>query len=127
VINVHNKAITSRRGLVGFEYQENHSGAGRLTEKGFMVKSVDHKYLDKLLENTVHPLFVKIDVEGGEYEVLSQISMMKKFSDVKYVFIELNDSLSNVSLLRKFLAENRFVQIYETKITNNPDGFFVRE
>jgi len=128
MIHLHNKAISKKEGLVGFEFKEDHSGGGKLTEnKDFLVQAVDHNYLDEILENATQPLFFKIDVEGAESEVLNQISLMKKFLQVKFVFIELNDSLNDLSLLRSFLAKNGFIQIWASKNGKNPDGFFVRE
>ncbi len=125
---LHNKAITHTNGMIGFDFKETHSGAGKIdtSAMNLLVESVNHEYLDTLLQDSNHPLFIKIDVEGAEYEVLKEIKLMSKFNDVRSIFIELNDSLSNVFELRNFLFENNFIQIFEKETRKNRDGFFIR-
>jgi len=73
-VTIHRAAIGSHIGNRGFFVPDNHSGAGRVssTLSNMEINCVNRFYLDKFLTD-VDPLFVKIDVEGSEGEVLQEL------------------------------------------------------
>lgn len=128
-VSIHNKAISRVNGRIGFSMDPSHSGAGKLdaNSQTLYVESVNYLYLDDQLKDSNYPIFVKIDVEGSEYQVLEQLLLMKNFSCVTSIFIELNDSHSDVNLLLDFFRIHRFIQIFEKRSKSNCDALFVRE
>lgn len=126
---LHEKAISKVNGKIGFSMDMSHSGAGKIDPKsrGLEVESINYSYLNAIIANQELPIFIKIDVEGAESEVLTQIRKMKNFSNVKSIFIELNENYSEVSLLLDFFDEFGFTKVYEKRSNTNCDGFFVRK
>jgi len=129
VVSIHNKAVSRVHGIVGFSMDVSHSGAGKLdaNSQTLYVESVNYLYLDDVLGDLDYPIFIKIDVEGSEYQVLEQLHLMKKFSHVTSIFIELNDSHSDVKILLDFFRVHGFTQVFEKRSKSNCDAFFVRE
>lgn len=66
-ITVHNKAVSNRRGISAFYYNFDCSSAGSLYKSQKLVTEVELMTLDEL---SLEPCIIKIDVEGGELDVL---------------------------------------------------------
>jgi FkbM family methyltransferase len=92
-ITIHKAAIGSQIGNRGFFVPDNHSGAGRVSSNvsNMEIDCVNRTYLDKFLTN-VDELFVKIDVEGNEDEVLQELFNSKLKIYKNYQNFELNIS-----------------------------------
>jgi hypothetical protein len=115
--------------MIGFSMNMSHSGAGKIDAltDGFKVLSINHKSLNEILGETDLPVFIKVDVEGSEFEVLQEISKLEKFTNVKAIFVELNEALSNVEQIYEFMNRFGFTEMYKKESKSNCDGFFVRD
>lgn len=129
VVFLHNKAISNVDGMIGFSMNMSHSGAGKIDSlsDGFKVLSINHKSLNEILDDTDLPVFIKVDVEGSEFEVLQEICKLEKFSNVKAIFVELNEALSNVEQIYEYMNRFGFTEMYKKESKSNCDGYFVRD
>ena len=58
------------------------------------------------------PVFVKIDVEGMEFEVIQEILASVLVKKIKYVFVELSGSISKKDKTIKLLIDSGFKQTF---------------
>ena len=128
-VSLHNKAISEVDGRIGFSFEMDHTGAGKIdvSANNLSVASVNYCYINEILNSLDYPIFVKVDVEGAEFEVLSQLGRLSKFSNIKSIFVELNEIYSDVPILLAFLHEHGFKQVYKKQTSKNCDGYFVRD
>ena len=101
---IHRVAIGSRTGSVPFFALEGHSGTGRLSAEtsNMHVTCANRDYLDKVFAKCEKSYFIKIDVEGGEHEVLKELFNSRIKLNIKYIFI-LDNSLSISDVLLRSL------------------------
>ena len=125
---IHNVAISTKESQINFFVSENHSGAGRisLTESNMTVQSVNHLYLNSKIAENHTPIFVKIDVEGHELEVLQELFKSKLNVDIKNIFIEIIRHNKNEVLTLQILHENRFVEKFRKSHLSSYDALFTR-
>ena len=126
-ITIHKVAIGSHFGNRGFFVPENHSGAGRVssTLSNMEVNCVNRFYLDKFLTD-VDVLFVKIDVEGNEDEVLKELFDSKL--KIKYIFIEISSQYNfNEEFTIKILNTNGFNEVFRKENRISYDALFVKK
>lgn len=126
--NIHNVAISTKDSQIKFFVSENHSGAGRisLSESNMTVRSVNHLYLNSKITETHTQIFIKIDVEGHELEVLQELFKSKLNLNIKNIFIEIiRDNQNEVSTLQ-ILHENRFTEKFRKSNLSSYDALFTR-
>lgn len=125
-ITIHKCAIGSRIGNSGFFVPDNHSGAGRVSSalSNMEVNCVNRIYLDKFLADA-ESLFVKIDVEGNENEVLQELFNSKL--DIKYVFIEISSKYNfDEEFTIKILNSNGFDEVFRKENKISYDALFIK-
>jgi FkbM family methyltransferase len=127
---IHKYAIAEKNGTHKFLVPEYHSGAGKLSTKlsNMEVKCVNHNYLDKFFRKLNYSYFIKIDVEGSELMVLTELLRSKIESCINKIFVEVTDTSSSEKKAMYLLLENLgFKEVYVKKLNKNGfDIFFVR-
>ena len=124
---IHKVAIGSRIGNRGFFVPNNHSGGGRVssTVSNMEISCVNRLYLDKFLTD-LDELFVKIDVEGNEDEVLQELFNSKL--KIKYIFIEISSKYNfNEEYTIKILNTNGFNEVFRKENKISYDALFVKK
>jgi FkbM family methyltransferase len=127
---IHKFAINSKSGTFKFLVPENHSGAGMLStgRANMEVECVNYGYLNKVFKKLNYSYFIKIDVEGSELIVLTELLR----SEIKYyinkIFIEVTFILlSEKEAIYQLLTNLGFREVYTKKLNQNVfDVFFVR-
>lgn len=123
---IHKKAISRYNGIRFLSFTRSHSGKSKITKttlNSMKIDSVNRDYLNTKFVNSDLPFFLKIDVEGMEYEVLKEVfsSVLKK--QIYYIFIELrNDEKKNKKTI-DLLIENSFTKTFTTKFNMNDTLF----
>jgi FkbM family methyltransferase len=128
-VTIHKAAIGSHIGTHGFFVPDNHSGAGRISSNlsNMEINCVNRFYLDKLLID-VDTLFIKIDVEGNEDEVLQELFNSKVKDKVKYIFIEICSKYNfNEEYTIKILNTNGFNEVFRKENKISYDALFVKK
>ena len=128
-MTIHKAAIGSHIGTHGFFVPDNHSGAGRISSNlsNMEINCVNRFYLDKLLID-VDTLFIKIDVEGNEDEVLQELFNSKVKDKVKYIFIEICSKYNfNEEYTIKILNTNGFNEVFRKENKISYDALFVKK
>jgi FkbM family methyltransferase len=98
-VELHQKAIWTENGSLSFQIEGGFSG--RIPKEGDVANiiSVPSIRLNDLLEQKVD--FLKIDIEGAEYEVLNDIQ--HKLKNVENIFIEYHSHISEPQKLAAIL------------------------
>jgi FkbM family methyltransferase len=113
----HNFAIGEHAGSARLTRNEGHSGASRIESENIgtsgqfsSITMVNHNYLNSTLDSRAEKYFVKIDVEGYEFEVLTTLHNAEFFKSIKKFFIEFDLEIGEVEKVEKFLVLNDFVE-----------------
>lgn len=127
---IHNYAIWSTIGNIEFFVPINHSGASTFfnNENNFnrVFKSINRSYLDEIETDTENVIFLKLDVEGAEHTILTEIFSSKLSKFIKYVFVEINSTFDHSLKIRDFLFKNNFLEVSRKGKLNSCDAFFVK-
>lgn len=117
VINyeIHKVAITKTDGLMPFFVPKLHSGAGKivtnLSVSNQVIRSVSRCYLNVIFEKSHPVLFVKIDVQGFELEVLVELLNSNFKNKVKYLYLEVVIADGNFEKISQILLDNKFIEV----------------
>ena len=125
---IHGVAISIEEKTANFLVPEHHSGAGKITqlESNMTVRSVNHFYLNEYITETQVSYFVKIDVEGHEFEVLQELFKSKLSFDIKSIFVEIIRESQNEPATLQILHENGFVEKFRKSNSISYDALFTR-
>lgn len=130
---IYNYALAAKEGIATFNYVTNDPAYSGLQKRSYDIKNpeieiidVQQKKLDNLIAETDHIHFIKIDVEGGEFDVLQGAS--KTISRCKPIIIfECGNGASNyygttADALYNFMCNDLGMQINTLKayIKKNP-------
>ena len=88
---LHQKAAAGKTGKVQFENGKNFVGLHIVSEGGI---TVDAESLEDILKDTQTVDLLKIDIEGGEYELLENASLAT-LAKVQRIVMETHDSIPN--------------------------------
>jgi FkbM family methyltransferase len=126
---IHQVAIGKQSRSVEFYVPKNHSGNGRITsEKGnTKVVCVNRAYLNSIFAQSTESYFIKIDVEGSEYDVLNELFNSNMSLMIKYIFIEINSRFSDETVLNKKLNINGFYEKFRSGSRVSYDALFIRQ
>ena len=111
----------------------NHSGASSIIhdiqngQKAKIVKMVGPEELNGLFFQSKLPLFIKIDVEGFELEVLQSLSKTDFFYRIESFFIEFDIHMGELELVSHFLSEHRFSEVLRMGTTEHWDALWQRD
>jgi len=113
----HNYAVGNNTGEARLTKNIGHSGISRIdnnltgsTGTYSSITMVNHKYLNSIFNPTAERYFVKIDVEGYEYEVLKALETANFFSSISEFFIEFDEEHGRVEQVEAFLRKNKFTE-----------------
>jgi|688.fasta_scaffold528304_2 FkbM family methyltransferase len=115
---IHNYAISLYDGPTHLSINSTHSGVGKIIQyesNSIKINSKNRIYLNEQFMKLDLPIFLKVDVEGMQHEVLEEIfsSVLKK--KLLYIFVELsldsNENLRTINLLN----ENGFTETFRKK------------
>jgi FkbM family methyltransferase len=125
---IHKVAIGSRTGSVPFLALESHSGTGRLNAEtsNMHVTGANRDYLDKVFAKCEKSYFIKIDVEGGEHDVLKELFNSRIKLNIKYIFIEIDLEFSQEDVLIATLRSNGFYEVKRIGSKVHYDALYVR-
>ena len=125
---IHKVAIGPQSTSVSFFVPENHSGNGRISsEKSNMsVICVNRNYLNKVFNQSGKLFFIKIDVEGSESKVLTELFNSRINLCIKYIFIEINSKYSKEDVLIKTLRSNDFYEVSRSGSGISYDALYSR-
>ena len=91
-----NYAISDVEGLSQFVATDGHTGMGRLVggaAEGITVKTVNADMFDNIaIHDDRLPKIIKIDVEGHEPVVISELMKSSIWNDIRYLYFEVNAS-----------------------------------
>jgi FkbM family methyltransferase len=128
-IKLHRVAISKIYSRVYFSAPNNHSGLGKISSKktAHVVKSVNRNYLNKIFSNNTCEVFIKIDVEGLEFEVLCEILGSRLNPNIRNIYLEFNPKYKNRDvILIKLLNENGFSEKFRTTHKDYYDSLYSR-
>ena len=116
-VTPHNFAIGQHAGLARLTRKDGHSGASRIeseqnakVDQYSSITMVNHNYLNSSLASRAEKYFVKIDVEGYEFEVLTTLRKADFFKSIDKLFIEFDREIGKVEKVEQFLVLNDFVE-----------------
>jgi len=133
-IYTHNLAIGLKNAKGHLAQAFGHSGGATLVKNPVSFRQlqrtvpiVNEDILDFLIPHYDLVFFVKIDVEGFEFEVLQTLSKTRIFDNIKFFIIEFDDTRGTTEAVTNFLQENNFVEKGRSSTSGHFDGFFVKE
>ncbi len=127
---VHNYAISDKIGNISFFVPASHSGAARIMENegvDTFCESVNREYLNEVGKYIADPIFLKVDVEGSEFLVLTEIFNSLLFERVEYVFIEMNSNFGNTENTAKLLLERGFIEVSRKGTKESFDALYLKK
>lgn len=105
-IDAYNVAVSDKVGSLLFVAPTHHSGVGHIISHSvdatdaIKVQSVNHHFFDSLAAKDLRPKIIKIDVEGDEPCVISQLIQSKLlFRQVTYLYFEANSARYDVTAI----------------------------
>ncbi len=113
----HQAAISNETGVAQIQMEARHSGGatikeGRETNAGFDlvldIKTLNHEGFDALVAEGDLPLFVKVDVEGFEATVLSELMRSQHAGRIREIFYEVDENWVDVTALAALLEPHGF-------------------
>jgi FkbM family methyltransferase len=92
-IDVHEFAISRQNGQARFVMPEGHSGMARLsdTEGMLTVKTRNRDFFNELATRSTNPVVVKIDVEGAEHDVVTELTASELIARVTHIYAEIDE------------------------------------
>lgn len=113
----HNLAISDTAGEANLKLNEGHSGGASLAREdddfgdtSVEIQTINHAELDELLGDPDTPLVVKVDVEGFEATVLTELMKSKHADKIIEVFYEVNEKWVAPEDLKSILEQAGFDQ-----------------
>jgi|688.fasta_scaffold494312_1 FkbM family methyltransferase len=124
---LHAVAISNQEGSVNFSFNGNHSGGGHLTEgeTGVEVRSVNFHYLNEVFHDLKFPIVIKIDVEGFEKQVLTELFKSDIQKNITHIFIEMNHSFGQVETVDGILQQSGFRELWRKGSEQSYDALYV--
>lgn len=108
---IFNLAISKENKISKFYINKTHSGTSSLHSNSdkknipIMVKTQNYKFLNKLNKQIPEDIkiFVKIDTEGNDIEILKEIKKSKIFDKISNVYIETKNKKKDILKIKKIL------------------------
>jgi FkbM family methyltransferase len=113
---LHQVAIAATVGEVTISVAADHTGTASLAGReggspggGVTISTINAPLLDPLLAGAL-PMFVKIDVEGLEAEVIAELAMTAAFARVQAIFYEVDDRWASAGEIEQGLRSGGFTR-----------------
>ncbi|WP_196795272.1 FkbM family methyltransferase [Porphyrobacter sp. AAP82] len=113
---LHLLAIADSAGEVTINVAPDHTGTATLAGReggvgvgGITIETIDAPLLDPLLAGDL-PMFVKIDVEGLEAVVISELAKTQRFARVEAIFYEVDDRWASAGEIEALLRAAGFTR-----------------
>jgi FkbM family methyltransferase len=116
---VHRQAISDRTGPVEIAFDPGHTGTSSLVraEAGdatgaatVRLETIDHSGLDALIPTDGPRILIKIDVEGHEATVVSELAKCRFLLMVRAIFYECDESVTDVAAVEATLRRAGFTR-----------------
>jgi len=119
-------AISSKNGSATFFSSDTHSGDTHFTSKkgNLKVSTVNKVHLNKISRTLNYPIFVKIDVQGMELEVIFELFKSKLKENISHFFIENDSKFGNYHKIVNFLSIHGFSEVKNFGARVNSDIYF---
>ena len=116
-IFMHNHAIGKNKGQALLTKHAGHSGISRIENNSndnsgthSIITMINHNYLNTIFKKDSGTYFIKIDVEGYEFEVLETLAIANLFPNIQAFFVEFDQNMGKVQQVEDFLKENNFTE-----------------
>lgn len=127
-------AISDQDGLRTFAAQSDHSGTGSLSlgesrqniAGSLQVECRDHVFLDKIFIDIDVPKVVKVDVEGHEPTVVSQLIKSRFWPSVCSLYVEVNEARKGVRWIDDLLKNQGLLLQHKNGTGYQYDLLYVR-
>jgi FkbM family methyltransferase len=126
-----NAAVSDTVGILRFSAREGHSGAGSLNvpdgTTAISVASVNKDIFDQFAIADTTSKIIKIDVEGHEPIVVAELIKSVIWKQVRFLFLECDESRYDVAALVQLLETSGLQQIYKNGNGKPYDLMFERK
>jgi FkbM family methyltransferase len=115
---IHPYAIGKNSGYGYLTTPTGHSGAAQVTKKSnnsIKIYCINRVYLNHKFRGLDLPIFLKIDVEGMEFEVLKEILSSVLRKKVRFIFVELNGTSYKKNRTIKLLLNSGFKETFRSR------------
>jgi FkbM family methyltransferase len=127
---IHKVAITKTDGVLKFFVPEYHSGAGHVVANDSNynqeINSISRNSLNVIFEKVQHPLFIKIDVQGMELEVIIELLNSNLNCKIGYLFVEVDLNYGHFKDISQILSDNNFSEVSRFGSKSYFDIFYKR-
>mgnify|MGYP000158390504 FL=1 len=114
-VSIFNRGVGAIQGDAFISYKESHSGKAKILPPGssdygsaLKIQLVDHVFFDNLVLGQTIPIYIKVDVEGMELEVIEEIFRSNISQRIKEVFYECVEGRGQCDELGYFLKKRGF-------------------
>jgi FkbM family methyltransferase len=112
---IHPYAVCKKDIYSYLNFKTSHSGTGKITKKGnslMKIKCKNRVYLNQQFMHLSLPIFLKIDVEGMEFQVIEEFLASKLEKKIKFIFVELSGTEYKKNKTIKLLANSGFKETF---------------
>lgn len=117
---VHPQAISDRSGHVDIAFDARHTGTSSLVisthhavperARTMRLETIDHRGLDALIQPGGTRILIKIDVEGHEETVVSELAKCRFLPQVEAIFYECDEGATDVAAVEATLRAAGFAR-----------------
>jgi FkbM family methyltransferase len=128
---VHRRAISDRTGQIEIAFDPRHSGTSSLSAvrdgavpdraRTIRLETIDHRGLNALIGTDETSIVIKIDVEGHEETVVSELVKCRFFPLVDAVFYECDETASDVAAIESLLRRHGFADFVKVGMGTHYD------
>jgi FkbM family methyltransferase len=132
-IYLQNYAIGEKNETKSLTQTLGHSGGAtflpskwRFNTSSRIVHVLNESALNELIPNCEKAIFIKIDVEGSELQVLNALAKTNFFNRIEYFVIEFDLKYETTKELTRFLRKNGFVEFRRSGSENHWDALWTK-
>lgn len=133
---VHRQAISDNAGQIEIAFDPRHSGTSSLVvPRGDMalaglqtttLETIDHRALDAVIPAAEARILIKIDVEGHEETVVSELSKCSFLPRIAAIFYECDESATDVAAVEGILRTAGFTEFAKIGMGTHYDTLALR-
>ena len=132
-IEIQEGAVSHNKDVIELRYNDWHLGMGSITRGGshsISVPSINRSVLSNKFHEIDNDIFIKVDVEGAECQVLEEIFSAQHIEKIKYVFVEVTPKWLNEDELERIYSImhlNGFRETWRAKGEEQYDALFTKD